>query len=107
MCILLINWAMPKSTVLPWIVAGTIINFEGNFARKYFNYRAIIRGGYYSRKYGIWEFGSQKKGAVELKQVAILRALIWSNFRGVKPMARGPLVARIWSLRLARQVIKP
>ena len=32
MCLLL----QLMHTVLPWIVAGAIINFEGNFARKYF-----------------------------------------------------------------------
>ena len=58
-----------RHTVLPWIVAGAIINFDGNFARKYFvnfweykyfgesNCSSRSVRGYYSRKYAnsiIW-----------------------------------------------------
>ena len=46
------------STVLPWIVAGAIINFEGNFARKYFV-------NFWEYKY-FWESNCSSRSVIEM-----------------------------------------
>ena len=45
-------------TVLPWIVAGAIINFEGNFARKYFV-------NFWEYKY-FWESNCSSRSVIEM-----------------------------------------
>ena len=57
-------------TVLPWIVAGAIINFERNFARKYFV-------NFWEYKY-FWESNCSSRSVIEM-----MRAIsIWSVIPG-------------------------